>query len=143
MIDKDEIRELAALMEETGLTALEIDRKNDTMRLERATLASSVAVAGPVAVAAAEKPGVAPAGEAATGNAITAPMVGVFYASPSPGAKPYVSVGDRVTKGQVVCLVEAMKLMNEILAETDGTVSRICVDNGQVVEFGEPLMYLS
>ena len=70
---------------------------------------------------------------------ISSPMVGVFYAAPAEDADPYVQVGDRVKKGQTLCIVEAMKLMNEIVAETDGQIVEICAQNGQVVDFGCPL----
>ena len=73
---------------------------------------------------------------------ITSPMVGAFYAAPSPGAKPFVKVGDVVTAGQVVCIVEAMKLMNEIESEVSGKVTQICVEDGQSVEYGQVLMYV-
>ena len=73
---------------------------------------------------------------------ITSPMVGAFYAAPAPGAKPFVKVGDTVSVGQVVCIVEAMKLMNEIESEVSGRVSKICVEDGQSVEYGQVLMYI-
>ena len=73
---------------------------------------------------------------------ITSPMVGAFYASPAPGAKPFVKVGDMVSVGQVVCIVEAMKLMNEIESEVSGRVTQICVEDGQSVEYGQVLMYI-
>ena len=73
---------------------------------------------------------------------ITSPMVGAFYASPAPGAKPFVKVGDTVSVGQVVCIVEAMKLMNEIESEVSGRVTQICVEDGQSVEYGQILMYI-
>ena len=73
---------------------------------------------------------------------ITSPMVGAFYASPAPGAKPFVKVGDTVSVGQVVCIVEAMKLMNEIESEVSGRVTQICVEDGQSVEYGQVLMYV-
>ena len=76
------------------------------------------------------------------GTAITSPMVGAFYAAPSPSAKPFVKVGDRVAVGQVVCIIEAMKLMNEIEAEVSGTITEICVEDGQSVEYGQVLMYV-
>lgn len=76
------------------------------------------------------------------GVAITSPMVGAFYASPSPGAKPFVKVGDTVAAGQVVCIVEAMKLMNEIESEVSGKITQICVEDGQSVEYGQVLMYV-
>jgi len=75
-------------------------------------------------------------------NAITSPMVGAFYASPTPGAKPFVQVGDVVSTGQVVCIVEAMKLMNEIESEVSGRITKICVEDGQSVEYGQVLMYV-
>ncbi len=137
MTKMKEIRELASLMGEMGLSVLEIDHKNDTIRLERPTAGTVLATpAEPLVVPDAQPHAIA-------GTPVISPMVGVFYAALAPGAKPYVSKGDRVEKGQVLCIIEAMKLMNEILAETDGVVTEICVDNGQVVEFGEPLMYIS
>ena len=87
-----------------------------------------------------------PVAEVATetpkGKAITSPMVGAFYAAPAPGAKPFVKVGDTVSTGQVVCIVEAMKLMNEIESEVSGKVVEICVEDGQSVEYGQVLMYV-
>lgn len=77
-----------------------------------------------------------------TSKAVTSPMVGAFYASPAPGAKPFVKVGDTVSVGQVVCIVEAMKLMNEIESEVSGKVTQICVEDGQSVEYGQVLMYI-
>ncbi len=76
------------------------------------------------------------------GTAITSPMVGAFYAAPAPGAKPFVKVGDTVSAGQVVCIVEAMKLMNEIETEVSGKITQICVEDGQSVEYGQVLMYV-
>ncbi len=84
----------------------------------------------------------APAADRPKGMAITSPMVGAFYAAPSPGAKPFVKVGDTVAAGQVVCIVEAMKLMNEIESEVSGKVTQICVEDGQSVEYGQVLMYV-
>ena len=78
----------------------------------------------------------------AQGTPITSPMVGAFYAAPAPGAKPFVKVGDTVSVGQVVCIVEAMKLMNEIESEVSGKIVQICVEDGQSVEYGQVLMYV-
>lgn len=75
-------------------------------------------------------------------KAINSPMVGVFYAAPAPDKEPYVSVGSKVKKGDILCLVEAMKLMNEVTAEQSGEIVKICVENGQVVEFGQPLFMI-
>ena len=86
-----------------------------------------------------ETPAVA---SAPKGKAIVSPMVGAFYAAPAPGAKPFVKVGDVVSAGQVVCIVEAMKLMNEIESEVSGKITQICVEDGQSVEYGQTLMYV-
>ena len=101
-----------------------------------ATVTSQV-VSAPKAV---EAPAAAPS--APKGKPITAPMVGTFYAAPSPDDAPFVKVGDNVATGQVVCIIEAMKLMNEIEAETSGKITEICVQNGESVEFGQVLMYV-
>ena len=121
-----QIRELAQIARENGLSAIEITEGESHVRIERA----AAPAAAPASVA-------APVEEAAP-----AAMVGVFYAAPSPDAKPFVEVGSRVKKGDVVCIVEAMKLMNEIAAEFDGEVVDICVHNGDVVEFGQTLFKL-
>lgn len=133
-----DIRKYAELMKELGLTGLEITEDNQVVRLER-TAAPEVRQAVPVAVPA------APAHEAGApktaGNCVSvkSPLVGLFYAAPAENADPYVSVGDKVKKGQTLCIVEAMKLMNEISAEEDGVVTEICVANGQMVEYGTEL----
>ena len=98
--------------------------------------------AAPVAASplAEERPVVAPRAE---GRAITSPIVGTFYRSPSPDAAAYVNVGDRVKKGQIVCIIEAMKLMNQIESDVDGTIVEILVENGEPVQFGHPLFRVS
>ena len=113
------------------------------MRLEKpaVTVAAPVAVPAPAPVAApapAAAPAAAPA-PADAGKAINAPIVGVFYAAPSPDSEPYVSVGKRVKKGDVVCIIEAMKCMNEIQAEEDGEITAVLATNGELVEYGQPL----
>ena len=89
-----------------------------------------------------EDPAPAPAAPQQTGTPLTSPMVGTFYRAPSPGADPFVKVGDTVKKGQVVCIIEAMKLLNEVEADMDGTVKEVCVENGQPVEFGQSLFII-
>ena len=84
----------------------------------------------------------APTAPQQTGTPLTSPMVGTFYRAPSPGADPFVKVGDTVKKGQVVCIIEAMKLLNEVEADMDGTVKEVCVENGQPVEFGQSLFII-
>ena len=128
------IRKYAQLMKELELTGLEITEKDQVVRLER----NATVTTAPVAVPA--EPTAAPAKqEADDGVSITSPIVGLFYAAPAENAEPYVSLGDRVKKGQTLCIVEAMKLMNEITAEFDGTIEKICVANGQMVEYGTEL----
>ena len=141
-----QIRELAQIARENGLSAIEITEGESHVRIERAAApaAAPAPVAAPVEEAA---PAAAPAREETNvdfnrAREIKSPMVGVFYAAPSPDAKPFVEVGSRVKKGDVVCIVEAMKLMNEIAAEFDGEVVDICVHNGDVVEFGQTLFKL-
>lgn len=139
----DEIRELAAIMRESGLSAIEIDECGAHIKLERAASAAPVA-AVPAPVAAPE-----PAAPHSEGGVdfndvveIKSPLVGVFYAAPSPDSEPYVKVGDRVKKGDVLCIVEAMKLMNEITATQDGEIVDICAQSGSVVEYGQTLFTL-
>lgn len=135
-----EIRKYANLMRELGLTGLEITENDRVVRLERAP-APAAPVRETVAVPAAPAAAPAPAAPAAAaeGVEITSPMVGVFYAAPAENAEPFVKVGDRVTRGQTLCIVEAMKLMNEIMAEMEGEIVEICAENGQVVDYGCPL----
>lgn len=132
----NDIREYARLMGELGLTGLELRDGDHVVRLER-----NVAV--PQAIqAAAHVPAPAAPAEDQEGGTVCSPMVGVFYRAPAENAAPYVQVGDRVEKGTVLCLIEAMKMMNEITAEEEGIVAEICVENGQVVDFGKPLFRL-
>ena len=127
-----DIRKYGQIMAELGLTGLEIKNRDVEVRLERNV---SGTVSAPVAVA---EP--APRMEAPANTvSVTSPMVGVFYQAPAENAAPYVKVGDTVKKGTVLCLIEAMKMMNEITAEEDGTVAEVCVANGQVVDFGKEL----
>ena len=143
MFNIEEIKELMALLENSSLSALEVQQDDVKVRLEKpaVTVAAPVAVPAPAPVAApapAAAPTAAPA-PADAGKAINAPIVGVFYAAPSPDSEPYVSVGKRVKKGDVVCIIEAMKCMNEIQAEEDGDITAVLATNGELVEYGQPL----
>lgn len=135
-MNETDIRKYAELMKELGLTGLEVKEDNKTVRLERTT-ATVVRDAGVVEMSAAPAP--AASSEPKDYTSVRSPIVGVFYAAPAENADPYVKVGDSVKKGQTLCIVEAMKLMNEIASEEDGVISEICVTNGQVVEFGTEL----
>lgn len=133
-MNESDIRKYANLMSELGLTGLEVTENDRVVRLERNPAPQTTAPVQTVQV------GDVPQSAANEDLIeITSPMVGVFYAAPAEDADPYVQVGDRVKKGQTLCIVEAMKLMNEIVAETDGQVVEICAQNGQVVDFGCPL----
>ena len=133
MKDTD-IRKYAELMKELGLTGLEITEDDKKVRLERSVSAAPVQ---PVTIQ--ESAPVALAAESADYISVKSPIVGLFYAAPAENADPYVSLGDRVKKGQTLCIVEAMKLMNELSAECDGVIEKICVTNGQMVEYGTEL----
>lgn len=135
-MEEKDLRQYAKLMKEMDLTGLEINENGSTVRLERAP--SPV----PAEVHGAAKETALPAEPAEKPEAVSevvSPMVGVFYAAPSEQAAPYVQVGDRVKRGDVLCIVEAMKLMNEILAEEAGTVMEVCAKNRQIVDFGHVL----
>ncbi len=139
-MNETEIRKYAGLMQELGLTGLEITENDKVVRLERAlpTVAKEVVTVPETAAAAVPSP-VSDSDSTADYVSVKSPVVGVFYAAPAENADPYVAVGDHVKKGQTLCIVEAMKLMNEITAEEDGIIAEICVTNDQVVEFGTEL----
>lgn len=132
MKDTD-IRKYADLMKELGLTGLEITENDRKVRLER-TVSTAATPSG-----AAAGPQTALAAESTDYISVKSPIVGLFYAAPAENADPYISLGDKVKQGQTLCIVEAMKLMNEISAECDGTIEKICVTNGQMVEYGTEL----
>ena len=152
-LNMNELRELAELVNEHGFTDFEFENENIRVRLSKMTAAPIVqavqaapAQAAPTASAATAASSAQPPTEAAEPvetdeglYKITSPIVGTFYRSPSPDKDPYVKEGDKVNESSVVCIVEAMKLMNEIQAETAGEVVRIYVENGQPVEYGQPL----
>lgn len=134
-MNETDIRKYAEMMKEFGLTGLEITEENRKLRLERSVpILPNENVYTPVSVPAAQT-----APESRDYISVKSPIVGVFYAAPAENADPYVVAGDSVKKGQTLCIIEAMKLMNEITAEEDGVISEVCVANGQVVEYGTEL----
>lgn len=154
-MDSKRLAEIADVMEDRGLTRVRVEEPDGTaVELERASAAQPVAVAMPMPSAMAAPvaaPAVAPAApEPAVqapaaapepkGTEVTAPMVGVFYAAPAPGDEPFVHVGSKVKAGETLCIIEAMKVLNEVTAEADGEVLEICVADGDLVEFGSCLM---
>ena len=145
----DYIEKLAKIIADNELTeiSLEDGEQAITIRKDLAEVVTAPAAAAPAAAPVVCQTTVTPAHtivekEAPKGKAITSPMVGTFYAAPSPDAEPFVEVGKTISEGDVVCIVEAMKLMNEIKAEHSGKVTQICVKNGDPVEFGQVLMYV-
>ncbi len=149
-MELDKIRELVQLVEDSQIQELELSNRGETIRISKTGGAHVAApgpqpvpvVASPAPAAATPAPAAAPAGNAPRGDNlkdISSPMVGTFYRSASPDSEAFVRVGDRVEKGDVVCIIEAMKVMNEIEAEVGGVVREITVENAQPVEFGQPL----
>jgi acetyl-CoA carboxylase biotin carboxyl carrier protein len=147
-VNRRELRRLADLLREYGLSEIEVEREGVRVRLRRelaptvVARADSVVAAPPVAAAGSPVVAAAPAASEAHLLTIEAPMVGTFYRAPSPDAPPFVRDGDRVKKGQVVCIIEAMKLMNEIESKVAGRVVKVLVENTQPVEYGQPLFLL-
>ncbi len=137
-MDKKSIREYAKLMKELELTGLEITEGDKVIRLERQVQVREVISASPAAAETYEPAAVSHTNDASDSKLfeVKSPMVGVFYAAPTENSEPFVKVGDKVNKGDILCIVEAMKLMNEITAECDGTIAEVCLANGEVVEYG-------
>jgi len=153
-MDLRKLKTLIELVETSGIAELEIQEGEERVRITRALMHSQQAGAAPsaqvapVSVASAATPAAplsveSTAPPAAEGHVVKSPMVGTFYRSASPGAKPFVEVGDSVQQGDVLCIVEAMKLMNEIEADASGTIKAVIAENGQPVEFGQPLFIIA
>jgi len=148
-MDIRKVKKLIELLEQSGVAEIEITEGEESIRISRE---SSAAPAAPAAPVAAPAPAAAPAAEAPaageeadttpSGHQVCSPMVGTFYAAPSPGASPFVQVGDRVSEGETLCIIEAMKLMNQIEADKTGTIKAVLAENGQPVEFDQPLFVI-
>ncbi|HSD00177.1 MAG TPA: acetyl-CoA carboxylase biotin carboxyl carrier protein [Casimicrobiaceae bacterium] len=149
-MDLRKLKTLIDLVETSGIAELEIQEGEERVRITRTvpqgqqsvTFHASpqpAAAAAPAAPPAAAEPAAPPAPE---GHIVKSPMVGTFYRSASPGAAPFVELGDAIEQGDTLCIVEAMKLMNEIEADASGTIKAILAENGQAVEFGQPLFVL-
>ena len=152
-MDIRKIKKLIELVEESGITELEVSEEEGSVRISRATVAApanvqySIPAAAPTPVAAPAAPAAAPAAPAAApeeiaGHKIRSPMVGTFYRSPSPEATAFVEEGQTVKEGDALCIVEAMKMMNRIEADKAGVVKAILVNDGEPVEFDEPLIII-
>jgi len=156
-MDLRKLKTLIELVQESGIAELEVTEGEEKVRITRtvantmppvmqyaAPMMAAMPAAAPVAAApAAAAPAAAPAAPAEpAGHAVKSPMVGTFYRSPSPGAKPFVEIGATVAVGETLCIIEAMKLMNEIEADKAGVVKSILVESGQAVEYGQPMFII-
>ena len=152
-MDLRKLKKLIDLVQESGIAEIEITEGEEKVRIVRGGVVveeTAPAARPPVSPPAPVAPAAAPVSTATpepppaavSGHVVKSPMVGTFYRSPSPDAKPFVQVGDTVKAGQTICIIEAMKLMNEIEADADGVVKAILVENGQPVEYGEALLVI-
>ena len=150
-MDLRKLKKLIDLVQESGIAELEITEGEEKVRISRVGQGSQTFVAMPQAGASATlapapalaaAAAAAPAEEKVEGHVVKSPMVGTFYRAPSPGAKAFVEVGDKVAPGDTLCIIEAMKLLNEIEADQGGTIQEAYVENGQPVEYGEPLFLI-
>lgn len=157
-MDIRKVKKLIDLLEESGIAEIEITEGEESVRISRYPSGTSVMMqGGPIpmqqAPAAAPQPQAAPAPQAdeapageqkeeISGHKVTSPMVGTFYRAAAPGAKPFVDVGSKVSAGDTLCIIEAMKMMNQIEADKAGTIKAILVENGEPVEFGQPLFII-
>lgn len=144
-MDLRKLKTLIDLVSESGVAELEITEGDDRVKIVNRVGAAPVVAAAPAAApapAATSESAAAPAVAEDT-RTINSPMVGTFYRAPSPGAKPFADVGQKVKAGDTVCIIEAMKLLNEIETEYDGVIKEILVENGQPVEFGQPLFVIA
>ncbi len=149
MMDIRKVKKLIELLDESGIAEIEITEGEESVRISRYSQ-NAPAAAAPVAYAAPAAPLAAPAAAPQAAEAepedegflVAAPMVGTFYAASSPGAAPYVQVGDRVNEGDTLCIIEAMKMMNQIDADVSGVVKSIRVQNGEAVEYGQTLIVI-
>jgi acetyl-CoA carboxylase biotin carboxyl carrier protein len=154
-MDLRKLKKLIDLVQESGIGELEITEGEERVRIARGGIVSvqpgtaapgpataAPGTAAPAAAPATAAPTATPPAAGAEGHAVKSPMVGTFYRAPSPEAKPFVSVGDAVKEGQTVCVIEAMKLMNEIEADASGVIKAILVENGQPVEYGQALFII-
>jgi len=148
-MDLRKLKTLIDLVSESNVSELEITEAEGKVRIVKSAPMSAAApvtysmapapVAPPVVPAVEVAPAAAAAAAEPVGHTVKSPMVGTFYRASSPGAKPFVEIGDAIKEGETICIVEAMKILNEIEADKSGTVTKILVDNGQAVEYGQPL----
>ena len=152
-MDIRKVKKLIELLDESGIAEIEITEGDDSVRISRYAQGAAPVVSAPAPAAPAPQAEPAQSGGSASapapspepeeeGTSVTAPMVGTYYSAPSPGAPPYVQVGDRVSAGDTLCIIEAMKMMNQIEAEVSGTIKSIRAQNGDPVEYGQVLFVI-
>ena len=149
-MDIRKVKKLIELLEESGIAEIEIHEGEESVRISRASqtvaaapmMAAPAPIAAPAPAAATPAAAVAPAEEKIDGHAVKSPMVGTLYRAPSPGASAFVEVGSKVNVGDTLCIIEAMKLLNQIEADKAGTIKAILVENGQPVEYNQPLFII-
>jgi len=145
-MDIRKVKKLIELLEESGIAEIEIHEGEESVRISRHSSAPQTVVAAAPAPAPAAPAAAEPEAESGAaippGHQVTSPMVGTFYRAPSPGARPFVEVGQHVNAGDTLCIIEAMKMLNQIEADRSGTVVAILAENGQPVEFGQPLFVI-
>jgi acetyl-CoA carboxylase biotin carboxyl carrier protein len=148
-MDIRKVKKLIELLEESDIAEIEIHEGEESVRISRhgsmvmpAVMPQAPIAAAPPAAAATPAAATAEASGEIEGHAVRSPMVGTFYRSPSPGSKPFVEVGQQVSAGDTLCIIEAMKILNQIESDKTGTVKQILVDNGEPVEYNEPLFII-
>ena len=150
-MDLRKLKTLIDLVSDSNVSELEITEPEGKVRIVKGPVGAPMVVAAPVVAPAPVAAAPVPAApvvltqaeqDAASGHVVKSPMVGTYYASASPEAKPFVQVGSVVKEGETICIIEAMKILNEIEADKSGTITRILVDNGQAVEYGQPLFHI-
>ena len=148
-MDIRKVKKLIELLEESGIAEIEIHEGEESVRISRNSQTPAPVAAAPVAAAPAPAPAAAPAETAAesgteipSGHQVTSPSVGTLYRSPSPSAKSFVEVGQSVSVGDTLCIIEAMKIMNQIEADKAGVIKAILAENGEPVEYGQPLFII-
>lgn len=144
-MDIRKIKKLIELIEDSDIAEIEIHEGEESVRLSRTSSTAPMIAAAPLAAAQpapAAPPPAAEEVEEISGHVVNSPMVGTFYRSASPGAKPFVEVGQKVSGGETLCIIEAMKILNQIESDTSGTITKILVENGQPVEYNQPLFVI-
>ncbi len=140
-MDIRKVKKLIELLEESDINEIEIKEGEESVRISRSSSAMMVAAAAPAAVAA--PVAMAPSAPVTTGHAVVSPMVGTFYRCPSPGTPAFSEIGQTVKEGDIICIIEAMKMMNQIEADKSGTITAILVKDGEAVEFDQPLVTIA